>query len=63
MTASRAIFLVFFICVIAFVIWRWRRRARNRPVQIHQAHSPDTGYDRAAMARSAMQGHANGGEH
>ncbi|OAN77855.1 hypothetical protein A8B82_11635 [Sulfitobacter sp. EhC04] len=50
--------------VLALIVWG-RVRARRRKClmlpQAHAPHSPDTGYDRTEMARSAMQGHADGG--
>ncbi|MGJ5618134.1 hypothetical protein [Sulfitobacter sp. MF3-043] len=64
MSASAAIMLSLPIMILAFALWVWhlrRRAAMKVPPQEHAAHSPETGYDRAAIARSILEGHASGG--
>lgn len=49
---------------LSLIVWarvRAGRRKRLVPPPVHAPHSPNTGYDRTEMARSAMQGHADGG--
>ncbi|WP_216637006.1 hypothetical protein [Sulfitobacter alexandrii] len=64
MTPSDIILLSIPPLVIALIVWARVRASRRKsllPPPVHAPHSPDPGYDRTEMARSAMQGHAEGG--
>lgn len=55
--------LVIALCAAIIISIICSRRATAKlPPQTHKRHSPQAGYDRAEIARSAMAGHGKGGD-
>ena len=44
------------LAAFVFVIIKLLRAKKKKPIQTHQSHSPSSGNDPAAVARSAMEG-------
>ena len=62
MTANQIVGLLTPVVGLAIVIFIWgmlRRAKKARQIDSHTPNTPGTGNDPAAMARSAMEGHAN----